>query len=152
MVEPATMNDADEICQLVNHYAEREVMLHRSLESVYENLRDFLVCRRDGQFAGCIALAVSGRQLGEIRSLAVAPAVLGQGVGAELVRAAIEDGRELGMNRVFALTYVPEFFARFGFRVVDRETLPNKVWRDCIHCPRADNCQEVAVVLELADL
>jgi len=144
------MSDAEAICRLVNYWAERERMLHRSLESVYESLRDFLVCGRDGAVVGCAAVSVSWKDLGEIRSLAVDAAHRGRGVGRELVGRAVEDARRLELRRLFALTYVPEFFAKFGFEKVDKARLPSKVWRDCIHCPRADACDEVAMILELA--
>jgi len=149
MVRTARITDAEAIAGLVNHYAERGRMLHRSLESVYESLRDFLVHGPDGQVDGCVALVLGWRELGEIRSLAVAPDRQGRGIGAALVRRAIEAGRELGLQRVFVLTYEPAFFERFGFRVVDKDTLPGKVWRDCIHCPHADDCREIAMVLDL---
>ncbi len=150
MVRPAKAPEAEAICALVNYYAERGRMLHRSLESVYESLRDFLVCCRDGRLLGCAALAITWRDLGEIRSLAVAPDCQGGGIGQALVAGAIEEGRRLGLRRIFLLTYEPEFFQRFGFRRVQKDTLPAKVWRDCIHCPRADDCREVAMVLDLA--
>ncbi len=143
------MSDAEAICELVNHHAERGLMLHRSLESIYESIRDFLVCSRDGRIVGCVALSMSWSDLGEIRSLAVAPDHQGQGIGRELVAKALEDGRALGLARIFALTYEPAFFSRLGFKTVDKEALPTKVWRDCIHCPKADACDEIAMVLDL---
>ena len=149
MVGPAKVTDAVDICRLVNYYAERGRMLHQSLHGVYETLRDFLVVRLDGRLVGCAALSLAWGNLGEIRSLAVAPDRKGQGIGAQLVRQAIAAAGDLELSRVFVLTYEPAFFDRFGFRTVGKETLPTKVWRDCIHCPRADNCEEVAMILEL---
>jgi amino-acid N-acetyltransferase len=150
MVGPAQMSDAAAICGLVNYWAERGRMLHRSLEDVYEALRDFLVCRRDGRVVGCAALSIYWKDLGELRSLAVAADQAGRGVGRKLVLRAIEDARRLGLARVFCLTYEPGFFEKFGFGAVDKAALPSKVWRDCIHCPRADACDEIAMLLDLA--
>lgn len=150
MVRPARMADAERIAALVNYYAERGRMLHRNLESVCEDLRDFVVADADnGWLAGCAALTVSGRDLGEIRSLAVDPDRQARGVGSRLVAEALQQARALGLKRIFVLTYEPEFFARFGFHVVDREALPTKVWRDCIHCSHADECSEIAMTLDL---
>ena len=149
MVEPATMSDAEAICGLVNYWAERGRMLHRSLESVYLDIRDFLVWRERGQALGCVAIAINWKDLAEIRSLAVAPEAQGRGIGVGLMRAALEQARALGLKRLFALTYEQSFFTRLGFKLVDKDTLPTKVWRDCLHCPRADNCEEAALVLEL---
>ena len=149
MVQPAKISDAEEIRDLVNYYAERERMLHRSLESIYGSLRDFHVCCRDGRLVGCVVLAISWGELGEIRSLAVNPNLQKKGIGRKLVARAVAEGKALGLKRIFTLTYEPEFFARFGFDVVDKETLPTKVWRDCLHCPKADACDEVAMILEI---
>ena len=149
MVRAAKIGDAEAICELVNSYAERGLMLHRSLESIYECLRDFLVYCRDGRVVGCVALVLSWKDLGEIRSLAVEPGHQGRGVGRALVGRAVQDGRNLGLARIFALTCEPAFFAKLDFRTVDKDTLPTKVWRDCIHCPKAEACDEVAMVCDL---
>lgn len=149
MVRPAIMSDVEAICGLVNYFAQRGKMLHRSSESVYESLRDFVVAEHDGHVAGCVGLSMSWKDLGEIRSLAVAPDCQGLGIGRKLIEQVVADGRRLGLKRVFALTYEPEFFAKFGFKTVDKETLPTKVWRDCIHCQLADACAEVAMVMDL---
>jgi len=143
----ARVQDAQAICELVNHYAERGKMLHRSLESVYDSLREFKVVQDDdGRIVGCVAVDVFWADLAEIKSLAVAPDHLRRGIGGMLVQAAIEDARALGITRVFALTYEEHFFRRNGFEVVDRRTLPEKVWRECISCPKADACDEIAMM------
>lgn len=149
MIRAARTSDAQAICELINYYAERGRMLHRSLESVLESLRDFLVYVQDGTILGCVALSISWQDLGEIRSLAVAEGRQGQGIGGDLVKQAIQDGTALGLRRIFALTYEERFFVRLGFHVVDKDALPTKVWRDCIHCPRAEACDEIAVVFDL---
>jgi len=149
MIRAARTSDAEAICELINYYAERGRMLHRSLESVLESLRDFLVYVQEGTILGCVALSISWRDLGEIRSLAVAADRQGQGIGRDLVMQAVKDGSALGLHRIFALTYEERFFERLGFHVADKESLPIKVWRDCIHCPRAEACDEIAMVFDL---
>ena len=146
-IRPAHIRDAEAICSLINHYAERERMLHRSLESTYEALREFHVAEDDsGALIGCVAVDLFWSDLAEIKSLAVAPDRRGRGIGRQLVEAAIADARELGATRLFALTYEEDFFRRLGFSRIDRETLPEKVWRECIVCPKADACDEIAVM------
>lgn len=126
-------------------------MLHRSLESAYEALREFLVAEDDdGRVIGCVALDVFWADLAEIKSLAVMPDAQGRRVGSRLVRAAVEDAKRLGVRRIFALTYEKDFFARLGFKIIDRHDLPEKVWRECIACPKVDACDETALIL-LAD-
>ena len=145
---PARMPDAEAICQLVNFHAERGRMLHRSLESIYESLRDFLVAFDGDRLVGCVALSLWWKDLGEIRSLAVADDHQHKGVGRALVREAIEQAESLGVKCIFVLTYEQAFFAKLSFRIVDKQTLPAKVWRDCIHCPKAEACDEIAMLLD----
>jgi len=149
-IRPARVADAKAICDLVNYYAERGRMLHRSLESVYEALREFQVAEDDaGQVVACIAVDMFWADLAEVKSLAVREDLRGQRLGSRLLQAGIEDARRIGTKRVFALTYEEAFFRRHGFAVIDRDTLPEKVWRECLRCPKYDACDEIAMVLQL---
>ena len=121
-------------------------MLHRSMEAIYEMLREFQVAEDDGRVVGCVAVDVFWADLAELKSLAVADDGQGRGVGSELVRAAIDDARRLGIRKLFALTYEKEFFMAFGFEVVPRERLPEKVWLECIACPKHEACDEIAMM------
>lgn len=146
----ATVRDAPSICELVNYYAERGRMLHRSLESVYDALREFQVVVEDGEILGCVATDFFWADLAEVKSLAVAPNAKGKGIGRMLVEAAETDARRYGITKLFALTYEKEFFRRCGFEVVDRHTLPEKVWRECIACDKQDHCDEIAMIRRIA--
>ena len=148
-IRPAKISDARDICALINYYAERGHMLHRSLESVYDCLREFFVAVGRGKLLGCVAVDVFWANLAEVKSLAVAPASRGRGIGGKLIEAAVADARRLGIKKLFALTYEKEFFLMQGFRVIDRQKLPDKVWRECIACPKADACDEIAMVRTL---
>ena len=149
-IRPAIVSDAAGICELINRYAEREAMLHRSLESAYDCLREFHVAaEKDGRVVGCVAVDLFWADLAEIKSLAVAPERHGEGLGSQLMAAALADARRLGVTKLFALTYKQGFFERFGFAVIDRDTLPEKVWRECIACPRFDACDEIAMARTL---
>ena len=148
-VEKARIDDPPRIVALVNHYADRQLMLPRSLNDTYESLRDFYVWRENDEVVGCAALHVSWDGLGEVRSLAVREDATRRGIGRKLVQSCLDEARELGMKRVFALTYVPEFFKKFGFVLYAKENLPHKVWTDCLNCPKFPDCDEVALVLDL---
>ena len=124
-------------------------MLHRSLESVYDSLREFHVAEENGTVIGCVALDIFWADLAEIKSLAVAPQKRGMGVGGALILAAVKDAKALGVHTLFALTYEKDFFQRQGFDLIARERLPEKVWRECIACPKADACDEIAMMLSL---
>jgi len=144
------VEDVAAICELVNYHAERGKMLHRSLESTYESLRDFLVAEDgDGGIVGCVAVTVSWADLAEVRSLAIDPRHQGEGIGSRLLEAAIADAHKLGIKRVFTLTYEKDFFAKHGFEVMDRQDLPDKVWGACVSCPKADACDEIAMMIAL---
>ncbi len=149
MIEKARIGDPAEILALVNHYADQQLMLPCSLNEVYERLRDFFVWREGGRILGCAALHISWQGLGEVRSLAVRDEAKERGIGRALVESCIAEARQLGMGRLFVLTYLPEFFERFGFSPYPKENLPHKVWADCLNCPRFPDCDEVAMIKEL---
>ena len=153
LIRPATMADVPDIHRLINYHAEYNRMLFRSHANLYEHLRDFLVAvERVGgreQVAGCTALELTWRDLAEIKSLAVADEMRGRGLGTRLVQAALDEARRLKLTRVFTLTRETRFFEKFAFRTVPRETLPHKVWTDCVQCPMQTQCDEVAMVIDL---
>jgi amino-acid N-acetyltransferase len=149
MTRKARPDDCEAVMAIVNAFAARGLMLPRTLDEVRGRLNDFLVCEADGRVVGCAALQLSDKGLGEIRSLAVLQEAQGRGVGAELVRGCLDEARRRGMSRVFALTYVREFFRRLGFRDYAKEDLPSKIWSDCFKCPKRDHCDEEAVIIEL---
>lgn len=145
----ARISDVEEMQALINSFAERGELLPRSLSQLYESIRDFFVLVKDGHIVGTCALHIAWSDLAEIRSLTVDPEIQGQGFGRQLVEACLNEARELGICRVFALTYKPEFFYKLGFRNIDKSELPHKVWSDCINCPKFPNCGEVAVATDL---
>ena len=143
----ATFRDIEEIFVLVNAYAADGVMLARSRNMLYETLRDMVVALTDdGKVIGVGGLHVIWDRLAEIRTLAVAPAMSRQGIGAEIVRRLIEEGDALGVEKYFTLTYKPGFFQTVGFQTITKEELPHKVWKECIDCPKFPNCDEIAMV------
>lgn len=146
VVRKARTSDAPAIQKLVNGFAERDLMLPRSLSQLYENIRDFYVADLDGDVVGCVGLHVTWKDLAEVKSLAVAEQAQGHGLARTLVSRCIAEAGELGIERVFALTYVPGFFEKMGFGRTDRANLPRKVWTECVFCPKFNCCTEVAVV------
>jgi len=149
IVRRATLADVEAMHRLINHFASQELMLPKSRNKLYQNIRDFFVAEKDGQFAGCCALHVLWVDLGEIRSLAVAEHFQKNGVGRRLAEAALQDAIALKLPRIFALTYQQAFFERLGFVQVDKAMMPQKVWGECMDCPKFPNCDEIAMVLDL---
>jgi len=148
-VRSAKISDAEAIYSLVNFYAERDKMLFRPLADIYENLQAFTVAELDGNVVGCCALQIIWSDLAEIKSLAVDEANTDKGIGKMLVSAATEQARQMGLPRVFALTLNPAFFEKLGFKVIEKEALPMKVWSDCATCPKQQNCDEIAVIKDV---
>ncbi|HMK44446.1 MAG TPA: N-acetyltransferase [Dissulfurispiraceae bacterium] len=148
-IRRAKISDIKHIQQLVNDFARREQMLPRSLNEMYESVRDFFIYEEKGIICGVAALRVLWEDLGEIRSLAVRQNRQRGGIGRQLVKRCLKEARDLGLERVFALTYHPGFFHRLGFKDVDKGKLPQKIWSDCIKCHKFPECDEHAVILYL---
>jgi len=149
MIRKATLNDIKAIQSIINQYAETGQMLPRTLNELYEHLRDFYVYANDGSLAGVCALHISWEGLAEIRSLAVRQDVVSRGIGTELVRTCLTEAHELQVKQVFVLTYQPGFFRKMGFVDIDKKELPHKVWTDCLNCVKFPNCDESALIINI---
>jgi amino-acid N-acetyltransferase len=145
-IRTAKISDAAFIYALINNYAEQDLMLFRSMTDIYENLRSFLLAETGGKVVGCCSLQIIWSDLAEIKSLAVDESHQDKGVGKMLVQQSVKEARKLGIKKVFALTLVPAFFKKLGFKTVEKEKLPMKVWTDCARCTKQDNCDEIAVI------
>ena len=145
----ASLDDVPGIARIMADFVAQGVLLPRPVSELYQCIREFHVAERAGEVVACAALRLLWDDLGEVRSLAVRPDHHGSGLGARLVQRVLDDARTLDLPRVIALTREVGFFERCGFGIVSRDTLPRKVWTDCVRCPRRHACDEVAVVLDL---
>jgi amino-acid N-acetyltransferase len=151
MIRKARMSDVKAIQKLIADYARKGDMLPRSLSEIYENLRDYFVFEENGgEVVGSAAIHLMWEDLAEVRSLAVREGEMRRGIGTQLVEACISEAIVLGITRVFALTYKPEFFERIGFQQVDKSELPHKIWSDCLKCAKFPDCDEVALVADFS--
>lgn len=151
MIRRARIPDARIIHQLLLTYAKDGQLLGRSLAAIYDTIRDFYVYEENGEILGIGALAICWEDLAEVRSLAVVPGCHGRGIGRKIVEKCLLEARELGLKRVFALTYQPDFFKKLGFSEIDKSELPQKVWGDCINCVKFPDCDEFALAINLLD-
>ena len=149
MLRKAQIKDVKDIQKLLTFHASRGAMLSRSLAELYEALRDFYVVVDGDKLLGTAALHIVWEDLAEVRSVAVEEDAGRKGVGSQVVQACIDEARAIGLKRVFCLTYKPDFFAKFGFRIVDKAELPHKVWGDCLKCVKFPDCDEIAMILDL---
>ena len=151
LVQKARLADVGDLFRLINHYAEKQLMLPKTQLQLYEHLRDYSVAKEESadRLLGCGALHIYWKNLAEIRALAVDPEMTHNGIGTLLMELLLDEARELQIGQVFTFTYEPGFFRRFGFVQVEHRTLPLKVYNECFHCPKFNKCDELAMVLYL---
>jgi amino-acid N-acetyltransferase len=149
-IRPAKVSDVKEMHKIVEFYANNKEMLHRSLNSIYENIQEYVVVENEeGKIAACGALHVSWEDLAEIKALAVSEKYKGQGIGRKIVHKLQKNAEELGIMKVFALSFKPDFFIKLGYKVIPKETLPHKIWNECINCHLFPDCGEVPLLISL---
>ena len=151
MIRKATIKDMKAVHALLQEYSKRGELLARPLSELYDHLRDFslFVDEIENRVLGCCALQFCWEDIAEIRSLSVDPAHVRKNIGSMLTRAALVEARSFNIRKVFALTYLPAFFQKFGFVRIDRADLPLKIWADCIGCVSFPNCDEIAMLKKL---
>jgi len=149
MLRKALLRDVLPIQELINNAAKEGKVLPRSLNDIYDNLRDFFVCEEAETVYGCCALHITWEGLAEIRSLVVHPSRQKKGMGRELIEQGCAEVRAMGVKAVFLLTANPAYFKKLGFEHVDKSQLPHKIWSDCVHCVQFPNCNEVAMRMDI---
>ena len=146
-----TFADVDEIHELIAGYASQGLMLPKPHSTLYETLREFVVAEdvESKKIVGVGALHLTWNELAEVRSMAVDENFSRQGIGSEIVKKLLAEGRSVGVTKFFTLTYRPEFFKSLGFELTTKESLPHKIWKECIDCPKFANCDEIAMTLSV---
>jgi N-acetylglutamate synthase-like GNAT family acetyltransferase len=142
----AKASDVRAIYELIAHFVEEGLLLPRAEEEIRANVSHFFVLEDEERVAGCVALESYTADLAEVRSLAVAPDLRSRGLGARLLRFAVAQARRRRIARVFAVTHAPEFFVRHGFAVGVRQSLTEKIERDCRTCKKRRSCKLIAVI------
>jgi len=148
VIRRATLRDVKSIHRLIAEQAQSGHILARAMSQLYSQVKDFIVSEEEGsgEIVGCGALQIVWEDLAEIRSLAVQTERQGQGIGTALIEALLEESGQMGVSKVFVLTYRPELFQRLGFALMDKSHLPHKIWADCIRCTKFPECDEIALV------
>lgn len=148
-IKKATIKDVRNIQSLINAFAKKDLMLPRSLNEIYENIRDFYVCVEDDRIIAVSALHILWEDIAEIKSVVVSNEHQRKGIGKKLIKKCLKEATVLGLKNVFALTYKPDFFISLGFKEIDKNTLPQKIWGECLKCHKFPECDESAVLIEL---
>jgi amino-acid N-acetyltransferase len=149
-IRNAIISDEEGIYSLISSHAEFERMLFRSHADLYESIQQFKVAdagKTDP--VGCCSLQAVWKDLAEIKSLAVDKSFAGKGIGRGLVNSCIDTASELGLTMVFTLTLEPKFFEKCGFKRIEKDSLPMKVWSDCAKCSKQDHCDEIAMAYQI---
>ena len=143
----ATLPDAIAIDQLIQVHVGDGTLLGRTLAEICENIRDFVVVEHDGEVVGCGALHLYGMHLAEVRSITIGPKAKGHGAGRLLIDSLLAEAARQSVTCVCLFTRIPDFFGKMGFTVVDKELLPDKMYKDCLRCPRLHACDEIAMYM-----
>jgi amino-acid N-acetyltransferase len=147
VVKRALAENVNDIYAILNPYVQDKIILERSHTEILDNINEFFIALKDNTIVGTISNHNYGNNLYEVRSLAVNKKNKKHGIGKLLVNEMINFIKTETSNcKIFTLTYVPDFFKKLNFQVVDKDTLPEKIWKDCLNCPEKDNCGETALV------
>lgn len=146
IIRKAKLKDANSIRKIVNKFASEGKMLPLSFNQIYEKIRDFFVIEKNGKIIGCGALKIIWKDLGEIRSVAIGKMDQKKGYGKLLIDEILKEAENLDIKKIFVLTYIPEFFEKFGFEKISKSKLPHKIWIDCINCPKFPRCDEIPMI------
>lgn len=150
-IRRAKIEDVETLYELIYLYSEQKIVLPRTRESLIQQIFSLFVAVVDEKVVGCASLAILDRELAEIRSLVVNPTVKRMGIGKLLVDQIITETKRIGINKLISLTYQVEFFEKCGFEVTVKDNMPQKVWKDCIHCPKLHHCDEIAMIIYTKD-
>ena len=145
----AKIEDIEPLFGIIQGYADQAIMLPRSREALMQQLDTFAIAEWKGEVVGCGSLTKLGRELVEIRSLGVVEGYKGLGIGSKLVDFLLHEAKQQKIPKVMALTYEVPFFLKKGFKVVEKDIFPEKVWTDCIYCPKRHACDEISVLKEI---
>ncbi|OGS18282.1 MAG: GNAT family N-acetyltransferase [Elusimicrobia bacterium RIFOXYA2_FULL_40_6] len=146
LIRQAKISDVKSIHLLVTEHAQKGELLPRPLSDLYEKVQEFIVAEEKGGVIACGALHVSWEDMAEVRTLIVSKKYQGKGIGAKIVCVLEKYASRLGIKKVFALSFKPEFFKKLGYIEIKKEILPHKIWRDCIKCPLFPDCGETALI------
>jgi amino-acid N-acetyltransferase len=132
-VRPAITADVLAIRNLVENYAgDGPRLLRKNTVTLYEDVQEFYVAELDDKIVGCGALHVMWHDLGEIRTVAVDPAIKGKGVGSEILNALMQRATVLGLTKLFCLTFETKFFSRHGFDEIEESPVDASTYAELL--------------------
>lgn len=150
LIRQAQATDVDEIYTLIKEHSDKGLMLPRSRYKIFSRLQGFVVIEDgDQKIIGCGVLVILWGDLAEIQSLVIVPHKQGMGYGKTLVEFLIKKTASLNIPKVLTLTYQVDFFAKLGFSMIDKDSIPRKIWGECLECPKLEYCDETAMIYHI---
>jgi len=146
LIRIADLSDVEAIYKLIKYYAGEGVILERSIDDIRDNISNFLVAVSDDRIIGTVTYYDYGKNLKEVRSLAVDKIFHKKGIGKALLAELIRQMSPGASAKIFTLTYRPDFFEKNGFKPVPKDNFPEKIWKDCANCKDKENCGETALI------
>ena len=148
-IRQAQATDVNAIYELIKAHSDSELMLPRSKYKIASRLQGFVVVEdNQKKIVGCGALVILWDDLAEIQSLSIDKESQGKGYGKKIVQLLLERAKALAIPKVLTLTYQVEFFTKLGFRLIDKDSIPRKIWGECLECPKLENCDETAMMYQ----
>jgi amino-acid N-acetyltransferase len=146
----ATLKDIKDMQELTREEVLKGIILHRADDEVATNIRSYTLALKNEKIVGLSALHIHASSLAEVRSIVVDKELRGKGIGKEIVKRLLEEGKNLGLKQIFTLTYQKEFFQKLSFKEIPKESLPtSKIWADCIKCKHFPICDEIALIIDI---
>jgi argininosuccinate lyase/amino-acid N-acetyltransferase len=145
-VRRARMSDVDKIDQQVEYWSKKGEILPRSRDNIIHDIQNFVVAEVDGEVVGCASLYIYQTGLAEIRSIVIDSSVHGQGQGQALVQYLLEFAHQMELQKIIVLTYLPEFFYKLGFALIEKSSLASNIIEDSQQSPHKNPEDEVAMV------
>jgi amino-acid N-acetyltransferase len=132
IIRPARTSDIPTIRKIIDQYASGGRLLQKETVTLYESVQEFFVADLAGEVVGCGALHVLWEDLAEVRTVAVLEKIRGKGAGHRLIEAIIQKARDIGVARIFCLTFETEFFGRHGFQEIEGTPVAPEVYQELL--------------------
>lgn len=148
-IRQAKATDVNAIYELIKSHSDHQLMLPRSKYKIASRLQGFVVVENtQQQIVGCGALVILWDDLAEIQSLSIARESQGKGYGKKIVQLLLDRAKALEIPKILTLTYQVEFFSKLGFQHINKDSIPRKMWGECLECPKLEHCDETAMMYQ----